>query len=259
MIHFEIDTDKYLNEKPFPHLIVDNILDDELAKGIQKEILEIDDKEFDRYDNPFEQKWTLRNKNNMPSLCNKLFDYLQSNECINKLSQLVGIQLINDSTRNFWGIHKYDDGDKLDIHVDAGIHPTLKLKKEITLGIYLSKDWNEENGGYLELWEGENSVNDDAKLVKCIHSVLPIFNRMVIFTCNDYSWHGNPMAVRCKNGEKRIFLTISYLSQREKFDNKRQKAFFVRLPDEVENKEKDKLRLIRADSEKYKEVYRTII
>ncbi len=51
---------------------------------------------------------------------------------------MVGYNLILDTTRNFWGVHTYKLGDKLDIHVDAGIHPTLQLKKQITFGIYLS-------------------------------------------------------------------------------------------------------------------------
>ena len=34
------------------------------------------------------------------------------------------------------------------------------------------------------------------------------------------------------------------------------KAFFVKLPNELDDPEKDKLRLLRADPEKYKTIYR---
>ena len=34
------------------------------------------------------------------------------------------------------------------------------------------------------------------------------------------------------------------------------KAFFVKRPEDPQDSEKDKLRLLRADTEKYKEVYR---
>ena len=62
--------------------------------------------------------------------------------------------------------------------------------------------------------------------------------------------------MRTCDGEKRIFLTLSYVS--EKYDdlNKREKAFFVKHPDEPFNEEKDKMRLLRADATKCKEVYR---
>ena len=248
-------TNKY-NILPYPHLIQENILKDDFAKKLQNEILNIEDKEWDRYNNPFEQKFTLRNKYNFPNNLKLLFKYLTSDKFVNNLSKIVDIKLINDPNRNFLGVHKYNNGDYLDIHVDAGLHPKTKQKKQITLGIYLSKNWKEENGGHLELWEGENSSNNNAKLFECKQKVLPSFNKLVIFKNNDYSWHGNPIPVKCNNNnEKRIFVTLSYLSE-EFFDlNKKQKAFFIKRPNDPEDLEKDKLRLLRADPEKYKEIY----
>ncbi len=259
MINLDFEKDTFLNNKPFPNILVDNVLDNCLALDIKNEIVNIPQTEFDRYSNPFEQKWTLRNKNNLPQKCRELFEYLHSDEFVNKLSEKVGIKLINDPNKNFWGIHIFENGDKLDIHVDAGIHPITKQKKEITLGIYLSDNWKSEYGGELELWEGNNSKDNDAKITRCVVKAEPLFNRMVIFQCNDYSWHGSSNPVVCPDNAKRIFLTISYLSDRQlesNFENKRQKAFFVALPDEPKNEEKDKLRLMRADPEKYKEVYK---
>lgn len=258
MINIQLDNKIYKNIKPYNHYFWDNALDHKFALDLQNEILSLDNSLFDRYDNPFEQKWTFRDKNNLPPLSRLLFNYLESDEFINHLSKIVGIQLYKDEYKNWWGIHKYDNNDKLDIHVDAGIHPKNKMKKEVTLGIYLSKNWTENNGGHLEIWEGENSKNNDAKLIKCRNKILPEFNRLIIFTCDDYSWHGNPIPVKCDENSKRIFLTLSYTSNRssEDYENTKQKAFFVKLPNEPEDPEKDKLRLLRADPEKYKEIYR---
>jgi len=168
----------------------------------------------------------------------------------------MGYKIMNDTTKNWWGIHKYDDGDYLDIHVDAGLHPKTKQKKQLTLGIYLSKDWAEENGGHLEMWEGENASIKNAKIIGCKYKVLPMLNTLVLFECNDYAWHGNPHPVNCKNGEKRIYVTVSYVSEIYDDLNKRQKAFFVKRPEDPEDEEKDKIRMMRCDPEKYKEVYR---
>ena len=252
---FSID-DAKLRNVPYNFIIKKNILPVNIAKQAQNEILTIPNDKWDRYDNPFENKYTLRDKNDLPKTVNDIFNFLTSDKFLDELSKVYNIKLYNDPTKNWWGVHKYDDGDKLDIHVDAGLHPVSKQKKQVTLGIYLSKNWKEENGGHLEIWQGENSVNNDAKLIECKEKVLPAFNTLLSFECNDYAWHGNPHPVNCKNGEKRIFLTISYVS--EKYDdlNKREKAFFVKHPDEPENEEKDKLRLLRADPVKYKEVYR---
>jgi Rps23 Pro-64 3,4-dihydroxylase Tpa1-like proline 4-hydroxylase len=252
---FTLDNVK-INKIPFPYFVKKNVLPREVAEKAQHEILNIKNEKWDRYANPFENKYTLRDTNDLPPTVTLIFEYLTSARFLEELSTIYNIKLYNDPTKNWWGVHKYDDGDKLDIHVDAGLHPISKQKKQVTLGIYLSKNWKEENGGHLEIWEGENSVNNGAKLIECKEKVLPVFNTLLSFECNDYAWHGNPHPVNCKNGEKRIFLTISYVS--EKYDdlNKRQKAFFVKHPDEPENKEKDKLRLLRADPVKYKEVYR---
>ena len=160
-----------------------------------------------------------------------------------------------DDTRIFWGVHKYEYGDKLDIHVDVGFHPTLKMKKQVTLGIYLSYNWKEEYGCNLEIWSGENSYTNDSMIFEKVDSISPLFNRFILFTCNDYSWHGNPEPAKCPGDSKRIFLTLSYLSENYEDKNKRVKAFFVKRPQDEDDEEKDKLRLLRADPDKYKNVY----
>lgn len=252
----KLNTSEKLIDDIFPHYTQDNILDKEVALTIQNEILELSDDMWDRYDNPFEQKFTLRDKNNLPQKCNELFTYLTSEEWLEKLSKFTGYKLINDPTKNFWGVHKYRDGDYLDIHTDAGMHPQTKQKKQITLGIYLSKDWKYSNAGHLQLWSGDNASNNNAKIYECKKTILPLFNRLVLFSCNDYSWHGNPEAVKCKNGEVRIFLTISYLSENYGDLNKKVKAFFVPRPNDPYDEKKDKLRMLRCDPLRYKEVYR---
>jgi Rps23 Pro-64 3,4-dihydroxylase Tpa1-like proline 4-hydroxylase len=98
----------------------------------------------------------------------------------------------------------------LDIHVDAGIHPKNKMKKQVTLGIYLSKDINESHNGQLELWSGDNAVNHNSKILKKCVSIAPLFNRLILFECNDYSWHGNPEPALCPHDSVRIFVTLSY-------------------------------------------------
>jgi len=252
-LKIEINTD--LINFPYPHLYQDDILDIDFAKNLRSEILSVPDADWDRYNNPFEQKYTFRDKYNLPPNCKKLFKYLTSSDFVKHLSEVIKIKLINDPTRNFWGIHKYDDGDYLDIHVDAGLHPVTKQNKQVTLGIYLSSDdWTEENGGSLEIWRGDNSKDKDAKIYECVNKLLPIFNRLILFVCDDYSWHGNPDKINVKDGEHRIFLTLSYLSETY-YENNKVKAFFVPRPEDKPDENKDKLRMLRCDPVKYKEIY----
>lgn len=257
MINLNINSDNYLDTYPYPHCSIDNILPIDLAKKCQDEILEIPDIEWDRYNNPFEQKYTLRNKNKLPKNCTILFNYLNSKKFIEQLSDIVNQKLYADPTKNWWGVHKYDNGDHLDIHSDAGIHPKTKQKKHTTLGIYLSKNWSDENLGHLEIWEGDSINSKNHKLNKCVNKILPSFNKLILFNNTNNAWHGNPTPTKCSKDQKRIFVTVSYLSNNHEneYSNKHQKALFIKLPDEPENKEKDKLRLLRVDPEKYKEIY----
>jgi hypothetical protein len=254
--NININPRDYQETKPFPYCFQDNILEETFANELQNEILNISNEDWDRYDNPFEEKFTLRNKYLFPQLLNKLFEELESEKMLNKLSEICGIKLTVDPTRNFWGVHKYKSGDKLDIHVDAGLHPVTKQKKQVTFGIYLSLNWKEEYGCKLEVWKGDNASNNDAKIYEKADEIVPLFNRMIMFTCNDYAWHGNPVTANCPDDSKRIFITISYLSEESNDENTRVKAFFVARPEDEKDEEKDRLRMVRADPEKYKEIYR---
>jgi hypothetical protein len=251
-----IDPSIYQNMQPFPYGIQDGVLDETFAKELQAEILAIPKEAWDRYSNPFEDKFTLRDKYNFPPFLKAFFKELESEQMVETLSAICGYPLYIDSTRNFWGVHTYNSGDKLDIHVDAGLHPVTKQKKQLTLGFYLSANWTEDCGCELEIWKGENAVANDAKLIEKVTSIIPIFNRMIMFTCNDYSWHGNPVPVHSNGDAHRIFVTISYLSNNFEDQNKRTKAFFIARPDDPEDPNKDMMRLLRADPERYKEMYR---
>lgn len=252
-----IKKNEYNEIEPYPHFYMNDILPEDFAKKCQEEILNIPYELWDRYNNPFEQKFTLRDKNNLPKNCSELFNILTSDEILNVLSNITGVNLINDPNKNWWGIHTYKDGDYLDIHSDAGNHPITKQKKHLTLGIYLSYNWKEENGGYLEIWDGESVLNDNAKIKNCYSKILPSFNKMVMFTNKVNAWHGNPDPVVIKENENRIFLTISYLSEKhdDGMENNREKAFFVNRPTDPINKDKEYLRLLRADPNKCKEIY----
>lgn len=243
--------------QPYPHYELSNVLEPDFALKCQEEILEIPAEMWDRYNNPFEQKYTLRDKDAFPENCKKLFDILTSQEVLEILSVIAGEPLYNDPNKNWWGIHTYKNGDYLDIHSDAGNHPITKQKKHITLGIYLSYKWTTENGGHLEIWDGQSVLDDTAKLDKCYNKILPSFNKLILFTNTINAWHGNPEPVTINSDEKRIFVTLSYVSEKhiDGMENNREKAFFVKRPNDPVDTEKDNLRLLRADPVKCKTIY----
>ena len=245
----------YQNTNPYPYMYLDNFLETGFAEALQQEILAIPSSAWDRYANPFETKYTLRDKFAFPPLLSQLMDVLQSPNVIQQISTLTGHDLLLDTTRMYWGVHMYENGDKLDIHVDAGHHPTTHLKKQVTFGIYLSKAWTEACGCALEIWKGTSAGDPVPRLESKVTEIHPLFNRAVIFTCNDYAWHGNPDPVHAESESRRIFITLSYMSASTTDTNQRRKAYFVARPGDPEDADKDRLRALRANPDTCRDIY----
>ena len=85
------------------------------------------------------------------------------------------------------GLHELRNDGFLNIHADFNRHPKMKLDRRLNILIYLNKDWKNEYGGQLQLW--------DKNMKKCEQNIVPTFNRMVIFSTTDSSYHGNPIKV----------------------------------------------------------------
>jgi hypothetical protein len=70
--------------------------------------------------------------------------------------------------------------------------------------LYLNKNWEEEWGGDLQLWNKDMSM--------CVKKILPIFNRMSIFSTTGNSWHGHPDPLTCPDNRSRKSLALYYYS-----------------------------------------------
>ena len=93
--------------------------------------------------------------------------------------------------------------------------------------------WKKEWGGHLGLW-GNDSSKSPGELEK---SIVPKFNRAVIFdtTCN--SWHGLPQPITCPLNESRKSIAVYYLCEPPKNAEQRGKALFAPTKDQENNKE----------------------
>ena len=81
----------------------------------------------------------------------------------------------------------------------------MDLDRRVNVLIYLNKNWKEEYGGQLELW--------DKDMKKCKKKIVPIFNKMVIFSTNDFSNHGHPNPVTCPDNHSRKSIALYYFSK----------------------------------------------
>jgi Rps23 Pro-64 3,4-dihydroxylase Tpa1-like proline 4-hydroxylase len=80
------------------------------------------------------------------------------------------------------GFHIVPNGGKFDVHVDRNTAYDTGLIRRLALIIYLNKDWAPEYGGQLELWNSDASRREV--------SIVPSFNRTVIFELTEESFHG---------------------------------------------------------------------
>jgi hypothetical protein len=90
----------------------------------------------------------------------------------------------------------------LKIHADFNKHPKTKLDRRLNVLVYLNEDWHEEYGGHFELWDKE------MKGVKT--KILPLFNRMALFSTTSNSYHGHPNPLTCPPDRTRKSLALYY-------------------------------------------------
>ncbi len=128
-----------------------------------------------------------------------------SSAVINFLEELTGIDgLIPDPHFEGGGLHQIEPGGYLDVHVDFNFHHRLKLDRRLNLILYLNKNWKEEYNGHLELWNRD--------MTQCVQRVAPIFNRCVVFSTTDFSYHGHPDVLQSPPGVTRKSLALYYYS-----------------------------------------------
>ena len=137
---------------------------------------------------------------------NNFINFLNSQHFMNFLQELTDIKekLIPDPYLEGGGLHELKRDGYLNIHSDFNLHPTMKLDRRLNVLIYLNKNWETEYGGFLELW------NKD--MDKCVQKIIPEFNRMVIFSTTDFSYHGNPEKVNCSENNSRKSIAMYYYS-----------------------------------------------
>ena len=88
------------------------------------------------------------------------------------------------------------------VHADFRVHDRLHLHRRMNVIVYLNEDWRDEYGGCLELWDRDMKAKRT--------SVLPIFNRCVIFNTDADSYHGHPDPLTCPPEVFRRSLALYY-------------------------------------------------
>lgn len=231
----------YISADPFPHIALDGLVNERILSEVVRLFPTPAQLHWYKYDNPLEKKLAFPHVDQLPDLVREVLVELNGPTFVRFLQELTGIVgLVPDPEYNGGGLHQIERGGKLDIHADYNYHRTTRLDRRLNAIIYLNQDWREEYGGHLELW--------DRGMTRAVQRFLPVFNRLVVFSTNDCSWHGHPTPLTCPEGRSRRSLALYYYSNGRP-DHERSNAHstvFKRRPQDPEDPALEQLRQQRA-------------
>ncbi|MEO7045249.1 MAG: 2OG-Fe(II) oxygenase [Ferruginibacter sp.] len=228
---------KFNSSLPFRHVTIDNVLNENFARSIADSFPSLASMKT-KYKGLNEQKAEDSSFQNFSPVTQQLHNYIGSSEFSEWISQITGLKNIyslNDRLGN--GLHQGGNNSFLDIHIDYNIHPVKKMHRKLNLILFFNKEWKEQWGGLLELWDEE----------KCFKKILPSFNRMVIFECSEISYHGYDLITCPENITRKSFYhyffqevpkgltyhdTIFLVKQQDKFSKK----IIIKTKELVKNK-----------------------
>lgn len=207
----------YRQAKPFPHIVIDNFLPEKVLEQVLDEFSALDCGQRQRLSeiavSKITQPGVRQAQNNLTfpqktvSTTDWLLDQFNSALFINFLEQLTRVEgLLPKSHAESIGLPALEQSNPFKIQVNCDRY-VKSLDRKLTFLIYLNKDWKEEYGGHLELW--------NAEMTHCEKKILPIFNRCVIFSTTNFSYYGHPEPLNCPDHETRKLLALYYYSQEQ--------------------------------------------
>jgi Rps23 Pro-64 3,4-dihydroxylase Tpa1-like proline 4-hydroxylase len=145
--------DQYSSAKPFPHIVLDNFLGEEI---LDRCLCEFPSRSSSHaaYDRAQEKGKYEFKPETLSAPLRSLFYSFNSAPFILFLENLTGIRgLVPDPYFSGGGFHEVVSGGHLDIHADFNHQQVLNLERRLNVLIYLNRDWREEYGGCLEMWD----------------------------------------------------------------------------------------------------------
>ncbi len=198
--------DEYRGAQPFPHVVIDDFLPEDVLDHVLAEFPSPDGIPWRLYtDQGHTHKLASDRLTQMGPFTRHLLNEFNASVMIEFLERLTGIDgLVPDPHLAGGGMHQIEPGGFLHVHADFNVYERLRLDRRLNLLLYLNRDWKEEYGGELELWTRDMS--------RCARRILPVFNRMVVFSTSDISFHGHPHPLACPPGRTRKSLAVYYYS-----------------------------------------------
>ena len=196
--------EEFHSKKPFRWLVMENFLIADAAQKLYEEFPPVDPSWVDAAGLHTRNKYTQPVVND--TIAAQYYQEANAPEFLELMGRITGINdLLPDANLFGAGYHQILDGGFLNVHVDFNRIDEAGLDRRLNLLVYLNPDWQESNGGQLELWDMETKT--------LLASVLPTYNRAVIFETNEISYHGHPKPLKTGGRMTRKSLSAYYYTQ----------------------------------------------
>jgi hypothetical protein len=188
--------------EPFPHVVLDGFLRAEACRRLVDEFPSFErGNSLDENNRPGKKSVNEDLRALGPTFA-ALDDLIRSSQFLSLLGEITSVdRLLYDADYIGGGTHENLAGQDLDFHIDFNRHP-CGWDRRLNLLLYLNPDWEESQGGCLEL---RRDPREPAS------RVLPLFNRAVLFETSERSWHGFE-AIR--RGTRRSIALYFYTEER---------------------------------------------
>jgi Rps23 Pro-64 3,4-dihydroxylase Tpa1-like proline 4-hydroxylase len=175
----------YREALPYPHLVIDNFFYETVLEQISKEVVG-EKVNFNKvFTDAYQRNKTISTGDAVPPLINIIASKFAASGMLRYLEKVTGLRcLIPDPHYNadYGYYHIVGAGGVLGSHVDHSRHNTLHVPHVLNLVVYLSKNWNEKEGGALCLYDETGT--------RIVKRVACRYNRAIIFACTPTAYHG---------------------------------------------------------------------
>jgi Rps23 Pro-64 3,4-dihydroxylase Tpa1-like proline 4-hydroxylase len=196
-------------EEPFKHVVIDNFFPEEFAKSLLENFPDVSSSIWEKTndaDIEVKLRTMWKSEFDIPDGIVEAVRILNSSLFLNSMSKLFGIEkIMPDPYFSGGGLNVTVSGGLLDVHVDGNYHDASGLNRRLNAIVYLNPEWQEGWGGEFGLYD---STGDN--LVK---KVAPLYNRLVIFDTNDYSYHGLPDPLNFPDGMVRKSIILYFYTK----------------------------------------------
>jgi len=196
----------YCTAAPFPSISFTNFFNPETLEKVLSEFPDLSLEDAIIFNKKNEKKLAGKGEKAFGRETRKFMRFLNSEPFLEFIQTLTGIDepLLPDPYFLGGGLHEIKKEGLLKVHADFNKHYDTGLDRRVNALIYLNKNWKDEYGGHIELW--------DRNMRQCEQRILPEFNTLVLFTTTSISYHGHPDPLTCPDGMSRKSLAVYYYS-----------------------------------------------